>query len=113
MKTSIHALVLLIPILLFISMQSDAQQNHPEGLITQIGRGIISDIVYVADGEQLAVATSNGIWIYDTQTYKANILPTKHSDDVTDLDMTSDGNTLVSLDVDGEINIKHLFMKKA
>ena len=103
MKISIHTLALLIPILL-ISSQIDAQQNHPEGLITQIGRGMINDIVYVADGEQLAVATSNGIWIYDTQTYKTNILPTKHSDDVTDLDMTSDGNTLVSLDVDGEIN---------
>ena len=104
MKTSIHALVFLIPILLFISTQSDAQLNRPDGLITQIGRGTINDIAYVADGEQLVVATSNGIWIYDTQTYKTNILPTKHSDDITDLDMTSDGNTLVSLDVDGEIN---------
>lgn len=104
MKTVLQILALLIPILLLISSQSNAQQDRPEGLITQIGRGTISDIVYIADGEQLAVATSNGIWIYDTQTYKANILPTKHSDDVTDLDITSDGNTLVSLDADGEIN---------
>ncbi len=104
MKTSIHALALLIPTLLLISPQIDAQQNRPEGLITQIGRGTINDIAYVADGEQLAVATSNGIWIYDLQTYKANILPTKHSDDVTDLDISSDGNTLVTLDANGEIN---------
>lgn len=104
MKTVLQILVLLIPIFLLISMDSDAQQNYPKRLITQIGRGTINDIVYVADGEQLAVATSNGIWIYDIQTYKANTLPTKHSEDVTDLDLTSDGNTLVSLDVDGEIN---------
>ena len=104
MKTVLQILALLIPILLLISTYSNAQQSRPKRLITQIGRGTINDIVYVADGEQLAVATSNGIWIYDTQTYKVNSLSTKHSDDVTDLDMTSDGNTLVSLDVDGEIN---------
>ncbi len=104
MKRVLQILALLIPILLLISTYSDAQQNHPKRLITQIGRGTINDTVYIADGEQLAVATSNGIWIYDTQTYKVNSLSTKHSDDVTDLDITSDGNTLVSLDVDGEIN---------
>ena len=41
----------------------------PEGAKLRIGRGRVADIKFSPDGQRLAVATSVGIWLYDTETY--------------------------------------------
>ena len=40
----------------------------PEGAIVGLGKGYINDIAYSPDGAKLAVATSIGVWLYDTAT---------------------------------------------
>ncbi|MDE0424820.1 MAG: dockerin type I domain-containing protein [Candidatus Poribacteria bacterium] len=44
------------------------QMGLPEGAITRLGKGYINDIAYAPNGTQLAVATSIGVWLYDTST---------------------------------------------
>ena len=36
----------------------------------RIGRGTMYDLAYSPDGTRLAVASSVGIWLYDTETLK-------------------------------------------
>ncbi len=52
-----------------------AQEPHtffdlPKGARARLGKGIIYDVKYSVNGRQLAVATSNGIWIYDAITFQ-------------------------------------------
>ncbi len=42
--------------------------NLPEGAIARFGKGTLKDIAYSPDGNQLAVASSVGVWIYDANT---------------------------------------------
>ena len=39
----------------------------PEGAITRFGKGTINDIKFSPDGTQFAVATTIGVWIYDSE----------------------------------------------
>ncbi len=41
----------------------------PEGAKLRMGKGRVEDIKFSPDGQRLAVATSVGIWLYDTETY--------------------------------------------
>ena len=55
----------------------------PEGAKVRLGKGRISgNIVYSPDGTRLAVASSIGIWLYDTGTYQEVALLTGHTDSV-------------------------------
>ena len=51
----------------------------PEGAKARLGKGWISDIAYSPDGTRLAVASSIGIWIYDTETFTEVALLTGHT----------------------------------
>ena len=57
---------------------------------------IIRDIAYSPDGTQFAVATSNGIWLYDTDTYQIRFQLTEHSGEVYTLAFSPDGQILAS-----------------
>ena len=50
--------------------QDYTQVNLPEGAKVRLGKGSIYEIAYSPDGARLAVASSIGIWLYDTQTYQ-------------------------------------------
>ena len=62
---------------------SDAQDYQtwglPDGAKARLGKGWISDIAYSPDGTRLAVASSIGIWIYDTETLAEVALLTGHT----------------------------------
>ncbi len=49
------------------SSLSRVQFGLPKGAIRRIGKGIVKDIQISPDGSRIAVATSIGIWMYDTQ----------------------------------------------
>ena len=50
------------------------QWGLPEGAELRIGKGRITDLKFSPDGTLLAVATSVGIWLYDTETYAPHSL---------------------------------------
>lgn len=68
-----HILLLLITILSFwqVGWADDYQQWFlPKDAIMRLGKGSVIDIEFSPDSKQLAVASSIGIWLYDTQTYQ-------------------------------------------
>ncbi len=72
----------------------------PEGAIARLGKGEIGSddhaIAWSPDGKMLAVATSIGIWLYDTRTYEELALLTGHTGDVASVSFSPDGRTLAS-----------------
>ncbi|MCY4568602.1 MAG: hypothetical protein OXD49_09885 [Candidatus Poribacteria bacterium] len=72
------------------------QWNLPEGAKARLGKGLISAISYSPDGEQLAVASSIGVWIYDAQTDEALTLLTGQKAWVTGVVFSPDGRKLAS-----------------
>ncbi len=46
------------------------QMGLPDGAIARFSKGVISKIEYTADGSQVAVTTSIGVWLHDAQTGK-------------------------------------------
>ena len=72
------------------------QWNLPEGAKARLGKGLISAISYSPDGEQLAVASSIGVWIYDAQTGEALTLLTGQKAWVTGVVFSPDGRKLAS-----------------
>lgn len=65
--------LLLANLLLFESLAQDfaAQWHLPEGAKARLGRGKLINTKLSPDGTQVAVLTSIGIWIHDTQTGEA------------------------------------------
>ena len=89
---------LLIP--LFLSPSSFAQgytqMNLPEGAIARFGKGYINDVKYSPDGTRLAVATSTGVWLYDTFTDTELNFFSEVPDYVEAIAFSPDGRTLAS-----------------
>ena len=46
--------------------QDYSQLNLPEGAVARLGKGRFPEIQYSPDGTRLAVASTIGIWLYDT-----------------------------------------------
>ena len=76
--------------------QSETQIGLPENAISRTGNGTPNDIAYSPDGKHLAVATTIGIWLYETDTYKPLSLLTGHTDSVQTVKFSADGPTLAS-----------------
>lgn len=91
-------LILLLSILCLPNSfaQNPSQFGLPEGATTRFGKGIAYQIQYAPDGKYLAVASSIGIWLYDTKTYREIALLTGHTKNVTCIDFSPDGKTLAS-----------------
>ena len=79
--------------------QDEAESHFAEGAKMRLGKGRINDIKFSPDGRRFAVATSIGIWMYDTQTGEElsliAVLPGEGRD-VTAMAFSPDGKTLAS-----------------
>ena len=53
------------------AQQYTAQWHLPEGAKARLGRGKLNNVIFSPDGTRIAVSTSIGIWVYDTQTREA------------------------------------------
>ena len=76
--------------------QDFAQWDLPDGAKTRLGKGWISEIQYSPDGTRLAVASTIGIWLYDTVTHQEVALLTGHKFRVESIAFSPDGGTIAS-----------------
>ncbi len=70
-KISIIISTILIQVLLlstFLFAQDNMQHLSEKFVINRLGKGWIRDIEFSPDGETFAVATTIGVWIYDSHT---------------------------------------------
>ena len=105
MKTTVTLLILLTLFSPNTFAQDYTQLGLPEGAKARLGKGTIFEIVYSPDGIRLAVASSSGIWLYDTTTHQEVVLLTGHTSPVTSITFSPDGRTLASGSEDGTIRL--------
>ncbi len=74
-KTTLFYIVHLFVFCLLLSngfaQDYTAQWHLPEGAKARLGSGKLNNIIFSPDGTRIAVSTSIGIWVYDTQTREA------------------------------------------
>ena len=70
--------------------------NLPIGAKRRLGKGILNDMQLSADGTQLAIASSIGVWLYDVRTGHVSALLTKNLDFAKLVRFSPDGKTLIS-----------------
>ena len=78
MKASVTLLLVFALISLNTFAQGYTRLSLPDGATARLGRGSIGEVHYSPDGTRLAVASSIGIWLYDTATYQEVALITGH-----------------------------------
>ena len=96
MKTSVTLLLLFALLSPNTSAQDYTQLSLPEGATARLGKGLVSEVHYSPDGTRLAVASSIGIWLYDTATYREVALLTGHAAPVNSVAFSPDGLTLAT-----------------
>ncbi|MCG9128068.1 WD40 repeat domain-containing protein [Candidatus Poribacteria bacterium] len=97
---SIISLLLLLQIgILNLSAQEYTQWELPDGVIARLGKGRINDMQYSPDGSVLAVATTIGIWIYDTETYQEQALLSRSHQEMEKVYFNHDGTVLSGLEM--------------
>ena len=106
MKTQI---ILILPIISFCFAMSaicyarEYIENYlPEGAIARFGKGYVFHFAYSPDGSKFAVASTIGVWLYDTETYEVMKLFTGNTDYLNSVDFSPDGNTLIQVFYDYE-----------
>ena len=102
-----HVLILC---LLPISAQDYKRQNLPKGAKIRLGKGYINDsgkhvVQFSPDGTRLAVATSIGIWIYETQTYQEVAWLTGPNGWINNVSFSPDGRTLATGNWWGQVDL--------
>lgn len=105
-------LFILLPLFIYITIfvQSTTAQNYtqwelPDEAIARLGKGRINDMQYSPDGTILAVATTIGIWIYDTDTYQEQALLSNKNKGVVKILFNPEGTTLQSFERFGGISL--------
>ena len=74
--------------------------NLPEGAKARLGKGSIGKITYSPDGSLLAVGSSVGLWLYDTETLKELRLLAAYN-----VSFSPDGLTLASTGWDNTVHL--------
>ena len=110
MKTTLFSLstLLILSVLFFLSSsfaQEYTQWALPEGATMRLGKGTINEMQFSPDGKLLAVASSIGVWLYDTETYQERALLTGHPSLVSSVCFSPDGRILASGSWDGTIHL--------
>lgn len=99
---SIINLLLLLQIgILNIYAQDYTQWELPDGAIARLGKGRINDMQYSPDGSILAVATTIGIWVYDTDTYQEQALLSLSNQEMEKVYFNHDGTVLTGMEMFG------------
>lgn len=113
-------LFFIFSLLLIVSMlylpeafaQEYTQWELPEYAIARLGKGRIKDMQYSPDGTILAVATTIGIWIYDTETYQERSLLAQNDKGVEIISFDAKGTTITSRERFGGITLWDVTTRK-
>ena len=121
MKTTATLAILFTLFSLNTFAEDYTQFSLPKGAKARLGKGSLSgDIAYSPDGTRLAVASSIGIWLYDTATFQVESSPgtessergngevallTGHTSGVTSVAFSPDGNKIASASFDGPVQL--------
>ncbi len=82
----------------FAQYEPYTQKSLPDGAIARFGKGDIWRIEYSPDDTRVAVTTSIGVWIYDSQTgEELDLITGGHTDRVYSAAYSPDGKTLVAV----------------
>ena len=92
------------PCLLHSYAQDSPQWGLPEGAKARLGKGIIREIQYSPDGTRLAVASSIGIWLYDTANHQEIALLAGHTS-IVSVAFSPDGGTIAGGSRDATIQL--------
>ena len=79
--------------------QDYTQWELPDGAIARLGKGRINDMQYSPNGSILAVATTVGIWIYDTDTYTEQTLLSTRNQGIKKLYFNHNGTVLAGMEI--------------
>ncbi len=112
MKRTLFTIILtLIFVQSFFLPNTFAQEhihlNLPEGAKARLGKGTINKIAYSPDGARLAVASSIGIWMYDTKTGEVLDLLAPNTE-VESVSFSPDGQILATGNEDGNVRLWHV-----
>ena len=77
--------------------QDISRWHLPEGAKARLGKGSIEDFTYSPDGTRLAVASSIGIWLYETASYREVVLFTEQTAWLDFIKFSPDGNTIAGM----------------
>jgi len=77
----------------------------PEGAVARLGKGVINDMALSADGRYLAIGTSLGIELRDSDTLELISFFASHTGDVNSIAVSPDGRILASGAYDGTIKL--------
>lgn len=104
---SVFSLLLIVSMLYLPETfaQEYTEWELPEYAIARLGKGRINDMQYSPDGTILAVATTVGIWIYDTETYQERSLLAKNDKGVEEISFDAKGTTITSRERHGSITL--------
>lgn len=72
------------------------QWHLPKGVKARIGKGIVKDLAYSPDSTILAIASSTGTWLYDSNSGNELALLTKDGEGVNSIAFSHDGKTLAA-----------------
>ena len=103
MKKTLFSIFWLLLIVSMLCLSDAFAQEYtqwalPEDAIARLGKGRIEDMQYSPDGTILAVATTIGIWIYDTETYQERSLLVHNNKGVEKISFDAKGTTLASVE---------------
>ena len=86
-----------------VPAQNDTYTNLPEGAKLRIGKGKLGEIAYFPDGTRFAVATSIGIWVYDSITGKELYQLSDYTNGVYSIRFSPEGDIIATESPDGRI----------
>ena len=103
MKIAATLLTLLVLSSPTTPAQDSTHLNLPEGVVARLGKGKFPEIQYSPDGTRLAVASTIGIWLYDTTTDRAVARLTGHTNRFVSVVFSPAGTTLASVNWEGTV----------
>ena len=85
--------------------QGYTRLSLPDGATARLGKGAVGEVHYSPAGTRLAVASSIGIWLYDTATYQEIALIAGPTGGVSSVAFSPDGRTLATSGSNGKVRL--------